>query len=258
MKNALGLVEIEGLSTAIQVADTMVKTGQVEIRQMENAKGMGWITIKVVGDVGAVTAAVNAGKQVGVSYGHFISSKVIPRPSSGIEKQFLKEGEGIVHSGGKLDKLSPGKEGEASHSLTKSNATSNITSKKKADEPTTQVEENPIQEKKKQEAQIKETLAKEQTDELSQTQDAVQAQEEDQAETIKQEQETEKSSKEVQEETENIEEVQAPEQATEDAAESETDPADVQEEKPSQIDENESKQETKAPKRKVKKPKSGH
>lgn len=88
MNKAFGLVEIKGLSTAILVADTMAKTANVEICQVENSKGLGWMTIKVIGDVGAVNAAINAGKQVGTEYGNYVSSKVIPRPSDYVVKYF--------------------------------------------------------------------------------------------------------------------------------------------------------------------------
>lgn len=90
MKDALGLIEIQGLATAVLVADTMVKTANVTIIQIEKARGHGWITVKVTGDVGAVKAAVSAGKQIGETFHHYISSKVIPRPSDSVEKVFCQ------------------------------------------------------------------------------------------------------------------------------------------------------------------------
>lgn len=90
MKDALGLIEIQGLATAVLVADTMVKTANVTIIQIERARGHGWITVKVTGDVGAVNAAVSAGKQIGETFHHYISSKVIPRPSDSVEKVFCQ------------------------------------------------------------------------------------------------------------------------------------------------------------------------
>lgn len=90
MKQALGLIEIKGLSTAILVADTMAKTANIKIEQIENTKGLGWMTIKIAGDVGAVNAAVKAGELVGSANQFFISSKVIPRPSDSVEKVFCQ------------------------------------------------------------------------------------------------------------------------------------------------------------------------
>lgn len=88
MKQALGLVEISGLSTAVVVADTMVKAANVRILEIENTKGLGYMTVKVVGDVGAVNAAVNAGKQIGTANGKLVSWKVIPRPSDYVDQTF--------------------------------------------------------------------------------------------------------------------------------------------------------------------------
>ncbi len=90
MKNALGLIEIRGLATAVLVADTMVKTADVTIIQIEKARGHGWITVKITGDVAAVNAAVSAGKQVGETFQHYISSKVIPRPADSVERVFCQ------------------------------------------------------------------------------------------------------------------------------------------------------------------------
>lgn len=92
MKESLGLVEIRGLSTAILVADTMAKTANVSILEIENTRGLGYMTIKVLGDVGAVKAAVDSGKSIGIKYDCLISAKVIPRPSEHIEKHFYGAG----------------------------------------------------------------------------------------------------------------------------------------------------------------------
>lgn len=88
MKQALGLVEIQGLSTAVVVADTMAKAANIRILEIENTKGLGYMTIKVAGDVGAVNAAVNAGRQVGAENQKLVSWKVIPRPSDYVEHTF--------------------------------------------------------------------------------------------------------------------------------------------------------------------------
>lgn len=89
MKQALGLVEIAGLSTAIVAADAMAKAANIEIVEVENTKGLGYMTIKAVGDVGAVKAAVDVGRQVGTMHGKLVSYKVIPRPSDYVEQYFV-------------------------------------------------------------------------------------------------------------------------------------------------------------------------
>lgn len=88
MKQALGLVEISGLSTAVVAADTMAKAANIRILEIENTKGLGYMTIKIAGDVGAVNAAVNAGKQIGAANNKLVSWKVIPRPSDYVEHAF--------------------------------------------------------------------------------------------------------------------------------------------------------------------------
>lgn len=88
MNDALGMVETRGLATAITVADVMVKTANVKLIGAERARGHGWTTIKVMGDVAAVNAAVSAGKKKAEEYGHFVSSKVIPRPVDAVKELF--------------------------------------------------------------------------------------------------------------------------------------------------------------------------
>ncbi len=91
MKQSLGLVEVTGLPNAIVVADTMLKSADVQLLEIENSKGSGYMTIKIVGDVGAVNAAVSAGKQLAIQCNSLVSTKVIPRPSDSIEKAFMTE-----------------------------------------------------------------------------------------------------------------------------------------------------------------------
>ncbi|QFJ54618.1 BMC domain-containing protein [Pseudobutyrivibrio xylanivorans] len=88
MQEALGLVETVGISTAIEVADVMVKAANVKLLEMENTRGGGYMTIKIVGDVGAVKAAVDAAKAAGIKYGNFVSASVIARPADGMAAVF--------------------------------------------------------------------------------------------------------------------------------------------------------------------------
>ncbi|KAF1683132.1 BMC domain-containing protein [Veillonella sp. R32] len=99
MKDALGLVEVAGLATAIHVADAMVKSANVTIIDIEKAKGNGWMTVKVRGDVGAVQAAVQAGAAQAEQFGHLIAQKVIPRPAEGLDTWLLASGGNAVLQG---------------------------------------------------------------------------------------------------------------------------------------------------------------
>lgn len=85
LQKSLGLIEVQGLTAAIEAADAALKSANVELAGYEMAKGGGWTTIKVLGDVGAVQAAVSAAQSSAAKVGKVISVKVIPRPSAGIE-----------------------------------------------------------------------------------------------------------------------------------------------------------------------------
>ncbi len=91
MKEALGLVEVRGLASAIHVADVMVKAANVHIIGLEKARGSGWMTVKVSGDVGAVQASVEAGAAEGLALQALISKLVIPRPADGLDKMLKPE-----------------------------------------------------------------------------------------------------------------------------------------------------------------------
>ncbi|MBC2127302.1 BMC domain-containing protein [Listeria marthii] len=84
MHQAIGVIEIKGLASAITVADTMAKVANIQLVDTEKAKGFGWITVKVEGDVAAVNAALEAGEQTAIASDSFIAKKVIPRPGEEI------------------------------------------------------------------------------------------------------------------------------------------------------------------------------
>lgn len=91
MKNAIGLVEVKGLATAVEVADTMVKVANVNLIGIEKAKGFGWMTVKTHGDVGAIKASVEAGKAKAQDSGAYISSLVLPRPATDLYTTFFED-----------------------------------------------------------------------------------------------------------------------------------------------------------------------
>ncbi len=83
---ALGQVETIGLPPAIAAADAAVKSADVQLLGYELARGGGKVTIKVVGQVGAVRAAVSAAKVAATRIGMVATSSIIARPSDQIEK----------------------------------------------------------------------------------------------------------------------------------------------------------------------------
>jgi microcompartment protein CcmL/EutN len=82
---AVGLIETIGLAAAIEAADAALKAANVKLLGYENTRGGGMITVKVVGDVGAVKAAVSAGSAAALRVGQVKSCHIIPRPHDEIE-----------------------------------------------------------------------------------------------------------------------------------------------------------------------------
>ena len=88
--NSLGMIETKGLNGAIEAADAMVKSANVQLVGKEQVGG-GLVTVKVRGDVGAVKAATDAGAAAAEKVGELISVHVIARPHS--------EGDAILPKG---------------------------------------------------------------------------------------------------------------------------------------------------------------
>jgi Carbon dioxide concentrating mechanism/carboxysome shell protein len=80
---ALGLIETRGKLAAIEAADVALKSANVALCGVENATGA-LITVKVVGDVGAVRAAVDAARVRASLLGEVVATQVLPRPATGI------------------------------------------------------------------------------------------------------------------------------------------------------------------------------
>ncbi|EAD5843100.1 TPA_asm: BMC domain-containing protein [Listeria innocua] len=86
---ALGLIEVTGFLGAVVAADTCLKAANVELIRCEVIKG-GLTTVELTGDVGAVNAAVEAGKAATESLGCLVSSHVIARMSEETKSLFVK------------------------------------------------------------------------------------------------------------------------------------------------------------------------
>jgi|WetSurMetagenome_2_1015567.scaffolds.fasta_scaffold205600_1 ethanolamine utilization protein EutM len=80
---ALGMVETRGLIGSIEAADVMVKTANVRILDAESIRN-GMVTVKCVGEVAAVKAAVDAAAAAAARVGQLVSTHVIPRPAAEI------------------------------------------------------------------------------------------------------------------------------------------------------------------------------
>jgi len=90
--NALGMVETKGLVGAIEAADAMVKSANVNLVGKEQVGG-GLVTVMVRGDVGAVKAATDAGAAAAEKVGELVSVHVIPRPHTEVDA-ILPKGKG--------------------------------------------------------------------------------------------------------------------------------------------------------------------
>jgi ethanolamine utilization protein EutM len=76
---ALGMIETKGLVGALEAADAMVKSANVEVEGYRTLRN-GQVSILVRGDVGAAQAAVDAGAAAAAAVGELYVARVIPRP----------------------------------------------------------------------------------------------------------------------------------------------------------------------------------
>ena len=72
---------------ALAAADAMVKAANVAIVGRQEV-GDGLVSVTIVGDVGAVKAATEAGAETASTVGELISVHVIPRPHGELGKHF--------------------------------------------------------------------------------------------------------------------------------------------------------------------------
>lgn len=87
---AIGFIETQGYTAVIEAIDTACKSGNVEVLGREKLGG-GYITVVIQGDVAAVEAAVEAGKDRVGALGVLIAGHVIARPSEGVRALLPKE-----------------------------------------------------------------------------------------------------------------------------------------------------------------------
>jgi microcompartment protein CcmL/EutN len=86
---ALGFIETQGFTAVFEAIDTACKAASVEVVGKEKLGG-GYVTIVIQGQLSAVTAAVDAGKQKVDGLGKLIAAHVIARPSEAVTKLLPK------------------------------------------------------------------------------------------------------------------------------------------------------------------------
>ena len=85
---SLGIIEAYSAASTIKAADIAVKTAKVAIHELRLSRGMGGKgMVLVTGDVGDVTASVEAGAQHAKDQGLFCNSAVIPAPHKELWEQ---------------------------------------------------------------------------------------------------------------------------------------------------------------------------
>ena len=78
MNKSLGMIELPNLADAIQAADLMLKTADIQFETWEKKLGGRLVTIVVSGEVAAVTEAVESAKRNAA--GRIVASAVIANP----------------------------------------------------------------------------------------------------------------------------------------------------------------------------------
>ena len=82
---ALGSIEVVGLVAGVEAADVACKTADVTLIGYELARGGGYVTVKVEGQVAAVQAAMAAAEVAASKLTRVVSRIVIPRPQQELE-----------------------------------------------------------------------------------------------------------------------------------------------------------------------------
>ncbi|MFE8700863.1 BMC domain-containing protein [Cytobacillus sp. FJAT-54145] len=90
MNKALGMIETKGLIASIEAADAMVKSADVTLVRQEKVDAA-LVTIVIEGDVSAVQAALEAGKEAASRFGTIVSSLVLPHPDEETRKLISKK-----------------------------------------------------------------------------------------------------------------------------------------------------------------------
>ena len=85
---SLGIIEAYSAASTVKAADIAVKTAKVNVNELRLSRGMGGKgMVLITGDVGDVTAAVEAGAQHAKDQGLFCNSAVIPAPHKELWEQ---------------------------------------------------------------------------------------------------------------------------------------------------------------------------
>lgn len=102
MSKAVGMIETYGLIYAYEALDAMLKTANVELLSNDFVDG-GIVMVTIQGDVGAVQASVEAGKdRVLEMQGQLLSAHVIPNIDETVHDQIFSKSKESKSSNVKL------------------------------------------------------------------------------------------------------------------------------------------------------------
>ena len=86
-QQALGVIETRGLIGVTEAADAAVKAASVQVSGFEKIEG-GLVSVRLLGGVGAVQAAVSAGATAASAVGELVGKHVIPNPHDDLVEVF--------------------------------------------------------------------------------------------------------------------------------------------------------------------------
>jgi len=92
-KKAIGLIETYGYIGSIKAADACLKAANVELIGCEFVRA-GLVAIKITGDVGAVQAAIDAGRGEAEKISVVISTHVIANPADEVRRMLEEKSKG--------------------------------------------------------------------------------------------------------------------------------------------------------------------
>ena len=89
--NAIALLEVQAMVAAVAGLDAMLKAANVRLIHIEKRLGGRLVTVVVEGNVSAVKAAAEAGREAAAAVGNVKLCEVIARPHEDV-MAFLKTG----------------------------------------------------------------------------------------------------------------------------------------------------------------------
>ncbi|MGO0904399.1 BMC domain-containing protein [Clostridioides difficile] len=102
--NAIGLIEVIGYVAAIEACDACVKSASVNVLSIDKV-GAGIVTLSIVGDVGAVKSAIEAGEVAANKVGVLRATHVIPRIHKEVADNLLKKEERATQKYNKISEI---------------------------------------------------------------------------------------------------------------------------------------------------------